>query len=128
MTLAAAAIFKMPTTGSPQGQPRPQGGCRTAEGSRSHRWPGLSVETRAATRGDGEVIELDLGITVYPPRQDGGRWQAVWYEDGERQQCKSVSEDKLAGKLEKAEARHGRGEHDQARRGPDRLVPQPGPA
>ena len=42
------------------------------------------VETRAATRGDGEVIELDLGITVYPPRQDGGRWRAAWYEDGER--------------------------------------------
>ncbi len=31
------------------------------------------VETRAATRGDGEVIELDLGITVYPPRDVSGR-------------------------------------------------------
>ena len=40
-------------------------------------------EIRAATRGVGEVIELDLRITVYPPRQDGGRRRAVWYEDGE---------------------------------------------
>jgi hypothetical protein len=31
------------------------------------------VETRAATRGGGEVIELELGITVYPPRDTGGR-------------------------------------------------------
>jgi len=38
---------------------------------------------------------------VYPPRQEGGRWRAVWLEDGERQQCESVSEAKLAAKLEK---------------------------
>jgi hypothetical protein len=62
------------------------------------------VETRAATRGGGEVIELELGITVYPPRQEGGRWRAAWYEDGERQQCESASEDKLAGKLEQVNA------------------------
>jgi hypothetical protein len=37
---------------------------------------------RAATRGGGEVIKLELGITVYPPRQEGGRWRAVWHEDG----------------------------------------------
>ena len=34
-----------------------------------------SIETRAPTRGDGEVIELDLGITVYPPWDKGGRWR-----------------------------------------------------
>ena len=42
------------------------------------------IKTRAATRGDGEVIELDHGITVYPPKDKGGRWRAVWHEDGER--------------------------------------------
>ena len=47
------------------------------------------------------VIELDFGITVYPARFDGDRWRAVWYESGERQQCESVKEARLAVKLEK---------------------------
>jgi integrase len=105
MTQAPAAIFKIPTE-SPQlarGKANralkavaapPKAGSRVA-----------GVETRAATRGDGEVIELELGITVYPPRQEGGRWRAVWHEEGERQQCESVSEEKLATKLEKVRQR-----------------------
>jgi integrase len=48
---------------------------------------------------------LEYGIMVYPARFDGDRWRAVWYEDGERQQCQSVSEDRLAGKLEKVTER-----------------------
>ena len=57
------------------------------------------------------VIELEFGILVYPPRpeQTGKknrlRWRAVWYEDGERQQCESVSEEKLAARLEKVTER-----------------------
>ncbi len=60
------------------------------------------------------VIELEFGILVYPPRpvleQAGrkrrpARWRAVWYEDGERQQCESVSEEKLAAELEKTKVR-----------------------
>ena len=51
------------------------------------------------------VIELDFGITVYPARFDGDRWRAVWYENGERQQCESVKEAKLAAKLEKVNER-----------------------
>ena len=51
------------------------------------------------------VIELDSGITVYPARFDGDRWRAVWYEDGERQQCESVQEATLAAKLEKIKER-----------------------
>jgi hypothetical protein len=57
------------------------------------------IETCAATRGDGEVIELELGITVYPPGDKGGRWRAVWHQDGVRKQSESVSEEKLAAKL-----------------------------
>jgi len=60
---------------------------------------------RAATRGGGEVIELEYGITVYPAREEPGRWRAVWHEDGERQQCEASSEEKLAAKLEKVTAR-----------------------
>jgi hypothetical protein len=49
---------------------------------------------------DRPVIEFEHGITVYPARFEGDRRRAVWYEDGERQQCESASEDKLADKLE----------------------------
>jgi integrase len=51
------------------------------------------------------VIELGCGITVYPGRCEGDRWRAVWYEDGRRQQCEAVSEDKLAARLEKVAGR-----------------------
>jgi integrase len=60
---------------------------------------------RAATRGGGEVIELEYGITVYPARSEGGRWRAVWYENDERQQCEAATEEKLAVKLEKVRTR-----------------------
>jgi hypothetical protein len=42
---------------------------------------------------------------VYPPRQEGGRWRAVWHEDGDRQQCESVSTEKLAARREKVRQR-----------------------
>ena len=51
------------------------------------------------------MIELECGITVYPARGEQGRWRAVWYEDGQRQQCEAVSEDKLAARLEKVTER-----------------------
>jgi integrase len=51
------------------------------------------------------VIELECGITVYPAREEGGRWRAVWYEDGERRQCEAASEEKLAAKLDKVTER-----------------------
>jgi len=46
------------------------------------------------------VVELDYGVTVYPAREQGGRWRAVWYEDGRRRQCEAASEGRLAVKLE----------------------------
>ena len=109
MTQAPASIFKIPTE-SPQLARGPASRARKAAAARTKATgPAagrvVGVDTRAATRGDGEVIELDLGITVYPPRDKGGRWRAVWHEDGERQQCESVSEEKLAAKLEKVRQR-----------------------
>jgi integrase len=47
------------------------------------------------------VVELDHGVVVYPARGPGDRWRAVWYEGGARRQCESVTEDGLAGRLEK---------------------------
>jgi hypothetical protein len=51
------------------------------------------------------VIELGCGITVYPARSEGGRWRAVWHEDGQRQQCEAPTEEKLAPKLAKVAER-----------------------
>lgn len=51
------------------------------------------------------VIEMECGITVYPSRTQRGRWRAVWYENGHRQQCEAVTEDKLAARLDKVAER-----------------------
>jgi hypothetical protein len=101
MAQATAAIVKIPTE-SPQPAPSAQLK-RGTQAARARRITGGSE--RAATRGDGEVITLDCGITVYPARSAGGRWRAVWHEDGRREQCEAPSEEKLAAKLEKVKIR-----------------------
>jgi integrase len=96
MTQAPPAVFKIPTK-----SPQP---ARMAARPAGRRAPGRILVTgtgRAATRGGGEVIELEYGITVYPARAEPGRWRAVWCEDGRRQQCEAASEEKLAARLEK---------------------------
>jgi integrase len=106
MAQAPTAIFKIPTE-SPQ--PAARKPVRTARptkqgaGSASKLLAGGSE--RAASRGGGEVITLDCGITVYPARGEQGRWRAVWHEDDKRQQCEAASEEKLAAKLEKVKIR-----------------------
>ena len=53
----------------------------------------LTVLATPGSVPDRPVIELEHGITVYPARTERGRWRAVWYEDGERQQCEAVTEE-----------------------------------
>jgi hypothetical protein len=77
---------------------------------------------RAATRGGGDVIELECGVTVYPPRSEPGRWRAVWYEEGERQQCEAPAEEKLAAKLEKVTERLAAGAPNMKRPGADLIA------
>ena len=68
--------------------------------------PLLRGDARTAARGDDRVvIELECGITVYPAREEGGRWRAVWYENGQRRQCEATAEEKLAAKLDKVTER-----------------------
>jgi integrase len=108
---AAAAVFKISTESPQLASPRSARGkgARPAARAKAGRpAPTRSLANgtgRAATRGGGEVIELEYGITVYPAREEHGRWRAVWYEDGERQQCEAASEEKLAAKLEKVTER-----------------------
>lgn len=61
-------------------------------------------EARESARGR-TVIELEAGITVYPPQEAGGRWRAVWTEDGRRRYCEAITEEKLAAKLAKVTER-----------------------
>jgi hypothetical protein len=51
------------------------------------------------------VVEVAGGITVYPARHAGDRWRAVWYENGQRRQCQSVTEEGLAARIEKVTIR-----------------------
>jgi hypothetical protein len=87
MTQATTAIVKIPTE-SPQPLPdrAAKPSVRAKKTAGTSRSPVLaSGNGRAATRGGGEVLELECGITVYPARSVGGRWRAVWYESDERQ-------------------------------------------
>jgi integrase len=125
MTQAPPAGFKIPTK-----SPQP---VREAARPAGRRAPGrvlVNGTGRAATRGGGEVIELEYGITVYPAREEPGRWRAVWYENGQRQQCEAASEEKLAARLAKVTERLAAGAPNMRRPGaaliawyldPDRL-------
>ena len=102
---------KIPTK-NPQparaGARRPGSPARGGPRSRRAARPGalLRGDARAANRGDGRVVvELECGVTVYPARGEGGRWRAVWYENGARRQCEAASEDRLAARLEKVTER-----------------------
>ena len=106
MTQAPSAIFKIPTNSPQPSRGKPARPARSANAGRPAPGRVLANGTgRAATPGGGDVIELEHGITVYPAREDPGRWRAVWYEDGVRQQCEAASEAKLAVKLEKVSER-----------------------
>jgi hypothetical protein len=106
MTPTPPAVFKIPTK-SPQ-PARSKAARPTARANPGRTATGRVLANgtgRAASRGGGEVIQLECGITVYPAREECGRWRASWYENGERQQCEAASEDKLAAKLEKVTER-----------------------
>jgi integrase len=59
---------------------------------------------------------------VYPAREEHGRWRAVWYEDGERQQCEAADEEKLAARLEKVTERLAAGAPNMKRFGADLIA------
>ena len=106
MAQLALSRPKIPTK-SPQparGKAARRAPAATGKAARGHVF--VSGTGRPATRGEGRpVIELECGITVYPAREEGGRWRAVWYENGERRQCEARTEEKLAVKLEKVTER-----------------------
>ena len=117
MAPEAPAVVKIPTR-SPQ---RAHGKAGRATGRAKAGRPAtgrvLANGTgRAATRGGGEVIELEYGIIVCPARDEHGRWRAVWHEDGQRQQCEAATEQKLAARLGKVTERLQAGAPDMKRK------------
>ena len=68
------------------------------------------------------VIELQFGILVYPPRDAGRPWRAVWYENDQRRGCESVCEEKLALKLDKVAERLSVGACNTERPGGDLVA------
>jgi hypothetical protein len=123
MAQVRSAVLKIPTK-SPQlaSGSAVRSGRRAKAGGPDRSRVLASGTGRAATRGSGAVIELADGITVYPAREEAGRWRAVWNEDGKRQQCEAVSEEKLAAKLEKVAERLAAGAPNMKRPGVDLIA------
>ena len=68
------------------------------------------------------VIELGLGILVYPPETDGEPWRAVFTENGQRKFRQGATEAKLAAKLEKVRERLSAGALNMERPGADLIA------
>ena len=63
-------------------------------------------DARGSVRDPGRrVVELDCGITVYPPETEGEPWRAVFIENGQRRYRQAATEAGLATKLEKVRER-----------------------
>jgi integrase len=83
---------------------RPPAGRRQA--GRPAKGPSVSGDTRESVRQSARpVIELEFGITVYPPEAGGEPWRAVFIENGQRRYRQGATEALLAARLEKVAER-----------------------
>ena len=117
MAQEAPARAKIPATGPRPGRQageiQPHGIRQDArERDRACGHPGRRPGDRAGMR-----------ITVYPAREEQGRWRAVWRENGARQQCEAASEEKLAAKLAKVTERLEADAPSMSRPGADYSAP-----
>jgi hypothetical protein len=63
--------------------------------------PGVAGDARGSVRDPGrQVVELDGGITVYPPEAEGEPWPAVFTENGQRRYRQASTKAKLVAKLD----------------------------
>jgi hypothetical protein len=67
-------------------------------------------------------VEVECGITVYPPEQAGEPWRAVFTENGRRRYRQAMTEAELAAKLEKVTERLRAGAPDMERPGADLIA------
>jgi integrase len=98
-TPAKPKINTNPTQLRPERAPRPAPGNGKSPGRK--RGPALvSGDTRESVRDAGRVVvEMEWGITVYPPEAEGEPWRAVFAENGRRRFRQAVSEAALGVKL-----------------------------
>ena len=104
---APARTPKIPTNSPTTGAQRSAHG---PPGARPARTParGRVLASGTGTRGHPGrrwPLSWSAGSRLYPAREEQGRWRAVWYENGERQQCEAASEEKLAARLERVTER-----------------------
>ena len=84
---------------------------------------GVAGEARGSVRDPGRaVIELDHGVTVYPPQADGEPWRAVFTENGQRRYRQAATEATLAAKLAKVTERLQADAPDMERPGADLIA------
>jgi integrase len=76
----------------------------------------------ALAAGGRTVVEMECGITVYPPEAPEELWRAVFIEDGRRRYRQAVSEQKLALKLAKVTERLRACAPDMERPGADLIA------
>jgi len=128
MTQASAAIVKIPTESPQPARGKTSRARKTAAAQPRAASRVAGIETRAATGATGKSSSWTSGSPSTRPGRTaaGGGRSGTRTASGSsasqsrRRSCREAGEGPAA-------ARYGRGEHDQARRGPDRLVPQPGP-
>jgi integrase len=68
------------------------------------------------------VIEVGLGVLVYPPAAEGEPWRAVFTENGQRRYRQGATEAKLAAKLEKVTERLAAGAGNAERPGAELIA------
>ena len=121
MTQAAPPLTKIPTKSPQPGRSRAVRRAGRPKAGRPAAGKILASGTgRAATRGGGEVIELECGITVYPPA-GGGPWRAVCTRTGGGGR-QAATEEELAAKLAKVTERLGAGAPNMERPGADLIA------
>ena len=90
---------------------------------RSKKRAGVAGEARSSVRDPGRaVIELDHGVTVYPPQAHGEPWRAVFIENGQRRYWQAGTEAKLAARLAKVTERLQADAPDMERPGADLIA------
>jgi hypothetical protein len=68
------------------------------------------------------VVEVGLGVVVYPPEAPGGSWRAVFTENGQRRYRQAPTEAALAAKLDKVLERLAAGAVNTERTGADLIA------
>jgi len=80
------------------------------------------ISLHPSTDASRPVIELGLGILVYPPETDREPWRATFTEHGQRKYRQGSTEAKLAAKLEKVRERLSAGAANMERPGADLIA------